>query len=645
MKLLPATSFFLFFIILLAVSSCKSDKNTIPPEILKNEQKAKKYRRAGNYDSAVFFQKKALKRAVELKDIASIKENYNGMYFNYRSENPDSTIFYIDKLYNLSSTLKDTFWMAKCFHRKGLIFDNNDKPVKALKEYIDAKDLFLKINDTIQAGRVLLNISHIQKAFGNFSLSQFSALEGLTYLESNKDEGKSLSGFNHILSVVLKENGEYEAALEKNSIALQYAYDTIYNKKIKEIDIIKFKNTRANIFKDTGEFDEAINIYKSLLDEANQKEKKDTLEIARIKANLGYTLYLKNGFNTESQKLLNQSLNEFEESDNPSGLNSVYIKLTEFYSQENQSKSLEFANKAIKNAEKMSNLKTLLDVWEVKFKTQNDISKEDRDNYFKAKQDFESEQKKVSLLFVNKKFDYEDFKKKKIIAENKASQRTILLLIAVLALLVFLIATAIIYLRIKRQHKIEKLKTVHITEARISSKVHDELANDLYELISQLETSNPNKEVVLDKLDTIYNHARDISKQIQSVDTGKGFPDELSNLFRSYQSNAVNVLLKRYDIEIWNGISSHIKTTIYRVLQELLTNMKKHSNAALVVVSIEKQNKQLFIQYIDNGKGFTEEISKNGLQNAENRIHAIKGKLTFDTQLKKGCKFSINVPV
>jgi signal transduction histidine kinase len=73
--------------------------------------------------------------------------------------------------------------------------------------------------------------------------------------------------------------------------------------------------------------------------------------------------------------------------------------------------------------------------------------------------------------------------------------------------------------------------------------------------------------------------------------------------------------------------------------------MKKHSDAALVVVSIEKQQKELLIQYIDNGKGFSEEISKNGLTNAENRIHAIKGKLTFDTQLKKGCKFSINVPV
>jgi signal transduction histidine kinase len=343
--------------------------------------------------------------------------------------------------------------------------------------------------------------------------------------------------------------------------------------------------------------------------------------------------------------LLYESLEEFDKRQDRSGLNSVYIKLTELYSKQDQKKALEFANMAISNAEKMNNLKTLLDVWEVKFKTQNTISKEDRDNYFEAKNDFESQQKEVNLLFVNKKFDYEEAERKQIKAENREAQRTNQLLAALLVLIVFFVATFFIYQRIKRQHKIEKLKTVQVTEARISSKVHDELANDLYNLILQLETSSPEKEIVLDTLETIYDHARDISRQIQSVDTGKSFPDELSNLLRSYQSNAVNVLLKRYDSEIWSGISAHIKTTIYRVLQELLTNMKKHSDAALVVVSIEKQQKELLIQYIDNGKGFSEEISKNGLTNAENRIHAIKGKLTFDTQLKKGCKFSINVPV
>ena len=146
-------------------------------------------------------------------------------------------------------------------------------------------------------------------------------------------------------------------------------------------------------------------------------------------------------------------------------------------------------------------------------------------------------------------------------------------------------------------------------------------------------------------MDIIYNNARDISKQNQSIETGKTFPEELSNLFRSYESDEVNVIIKKYDTDIWKGISSHIKITIYRVLQELLTNTKKHSNAALVVVSIEKKNKQLYIQYTDNGKGFNEDISKNGLLNAENRIHGIKGTLTFDTELHKGCKFSINVPV
>lgn len=628
------------------ISSCKSDaeSNTIPPEILQNENKAKKYRKLAEYDSAVFFQKKALKRAIELKDTASIKESYNGLYYSYRNIDNDSTIFYIEKLYNLSSVLKDTFWIAKCLYRKGLILDNDDKSVEALKEYIYANDLFLKISDTARAGKTLLNISTIQKRLGNFSSSQSAALDGLKYLESSKD-GKSLSGLNHVLSVVLKENGEYQAALEKNDIALQYADDEVFNKGIGKDDLITFKNTRANIFKDQGKFEKAIIIYQNLLKEENQQKNKDSLEIARIKANLGYTLYLKNDFNEESKDLLYESLEEFDKRQDRSGLNSVYIKLTELYSKQDQKKALEFANMAISNAEKMNNLKTLLDVWEVKFKTQNTISKEDRDNYFEAKNDFESQQKEVNLLFVNKKFDYEEAERKQIKAENREAQRTNQLLAALLVLIVFFVATFFIYQRIKRQHKIEKLKTVQVTEARISSKVHDELANDLYNLILQLETSSPEKEIVLDTLETIYDHARDISRQIQSVDTGKSFPDELSNLLRSYQSNAVNVLLKRYDSEIWSGISAHIKTTIYRVLQELLTNMKKHSDAALVVVSIEKQQKELLIQYIDNGKGFSEEISKNGLTNAENRIHAIKGKLTFDTQLKKGCKFSINVPV
>lgn len=268
------------------------------------------------------------------------------------------------------------------------------------------------------------------------------------------------------------------------------------------------------------------------------------------------------------------------------------------------------------------------------------------------KEDLETKQRGLNILYNTNKFDFEKLNRDKIQAEQNelkaseiAARNRVTALVLALILIVLTVTTYFIYQYISRKHKIEKVKTVHNTEVRISTKVHDELANDIHNLLAQVETSDPDKSLLLDKLDTIYNNARDISKQNRSVETGEGFSDELANLFRSYQSDAVNIILKRYDMGIWSGISSHIKVTIYRVLQELLTNMKKHSNATLVAVSIEKMNKELFIQFKDNGKGFSEEISKNGLLNAENRIHAIKGTLTFDTKLHQGCKFSINVPL
>jgi hypothetical protein len=697
MKLLPATSFFfcsLLFLLLSCESNDTYDQGTtsslsILKEKISQKEKEKKkdydsiiynyhklleaslaennkvfvkhsynklsriYSSLKKYDSAIFYSHKLLKVGLMDENDYLIKKAYNKLsLYHSRSKSYDSAIFYSEKLHTIAVLTNDTVSIAKAYYKKGLYYKNIDSLQLSYKNYLESQNLYIKIGDTIEAGKILLNSANIQKALGGFSSSQLSALDGLTYLESSNDY-KSISGLHHILSVVLKENGEYETALEENSIALKFASDTTDNKiKATKSDIIKYKNTKANIFKDQGKYDKAIVIYKTLLSEEQQNKKIDTLEIARIESNLGFALYLKDGYNNISDSLLNKALAVLEAKENISGLNATYINLTVLYSKNNPRKSLMFANMALANAKKRNNLKTLKDVWEVKFKTQNDIGVEDRNQYLLAKADFEKQQNKVNLLFVKKKFDFEKSENKrkatekaKIISDKKVAQRTNQVLILILILIISIVITYFIYQKIKHRHKIEKVKTVHTTEARISSKVHDELANDVYKLMTQLETSEPDREIVLDKLDAIYNNARDISKQIQSVDTGKGFSDELNNLLRSYQSDTVNVLLKRYETEIWKDISSHIKTTIYRVLQELLTNMKKHSEAALVVVSIEKQHKKLFIQYIDNGKGFSEGISKNGLQNAENRIHSIQGSLTFDTELLKGCKFSINVPV
>jgi len=83
------------------------------------------------------------------------------------------------------------------------------------------------------------------------------------------------------------------------------------------------------------------------------------------------------------------------------------------------------------------------------------------------------------------------------------------------------------------------------------------------------------------------------------------------------------------------------------VLQELLVNMKKHSQCSLVVISFKKIENKLQIDYSDNGLGstFDKINSRNGLQNVENRILAINGTITFDTKPEKGFKTSFKIPI
>jgi signal transduction histidine kinase len=109
----------------------------------------------------------------------------------------------------------------------------------------------------------------------------------------------------------------------------------------------------------------------------------------------------------------------------------------------------------------------------------------------------------------------------------------------------------------------------------------------------------------------------------------------------------VNILTNGIDTINWTTLEDNKKITVYRVLQELLVNMKKHSQCSLVVISFKKNEGKLQIDYSDNGVGATFEklSSKNGLQNVENRIQSIKGTISLDTKSNVGFKVSFTFPI
>ena len=169
------------------------------------------------------------------------------------------------------------------------------------------------------------------------------------------------------------------------------------------------------------------------------------------------------------------------------------------------------------------------------------------------------------------------------------------------------------YFFLKTKHRRNKLLEIYNTEKRISKKIHDEVANDVYRVMSKFQSEYKYKEGLLDDLEVIYNKTRDISKENEAINFEDDFGTVLVNLFQNYDNEEVRVITKNLSSIVWTSIPDLEKAELYRVFQELMTNMKRHSRASLVIISFENKQKNILLSYKDNGVGCNLEMG-NGLR-------------------------------
>jgi signal transduction histidine kinase len=92
-------------------------------------------------------------------------------------------------------------------------------------------------------------------------------------------------------------------------------------------------------------------------------------------------------------------------------------------------------------------------------------------------------------------------------------------------------------------------------------------------------------------------------------------------------------------------VSPDIRFELTTVLQELMVNMSKHSNATNVVIRFERMEKLFHIYYQDNGIGIADNVTfNNGLTNTGNRMAGMGGTITFETIAEHGLKIHICLP-
>ncbi|MEH2242802.1 sensor histidine kinase [Nostoc sp.] len=95
-------------------------------------------------------------------------------------------------------------------------------------------------------------------------------------------------------------------------------------------------------------------------------------------------------------------------------------------------------------------------------------------------------------------------------------------------------------------------------------------------------------------------------------------------------------------------MSVAIVNALYRIVQEALTNIYKYARATAVTVEIETTSEIVRLSVVDNGCGFDRGSSIGtgfGLQGMQERIAALGGTFTLETEPGKGCRIGVEVPL
>jgi len=505
-----------------------------------------------------------------------------------------------------------------------------DRP-DGINFYTKKKQLDVKNHDTLNVIHDLRMLAIGEFEIGNYYDSENHIVEALNLINSSVYKDTMVSARVGLYNQL----GRIYRASNNPSEAIQ-AYDRALKIAINEKDSVILLNNKANILKDQELYEEAISIYRYL----HQKslDTKDTLQVALVLDNLGYSQSKINS--PEALSNLFEALEIRKDRKYLSGIYSSYRHIAEYYILHNDKKNASiYAERAFETAEKINSNSFKLDALSLQMMLDDNprvvTYKRLSDSASLAKQIAEN---KNAYLKYNVSQEQKKTEASKLLQEIESQKRQ---RYQFLSLLIFLALIASYFIFRYRQ-KQANLKAVYNTETRISKKVHDEVANDLYKVMTAMDEKYGENEQLLDEMEKIYVKTRDISRENRSLDVNDDFESLLNDLFFGYKGPDVQIVTRNLSKINWKPIAEVKKRTIYRVLQELLTNMKKHSKATSVALVFIKKGSKIQINYSDNGVG-CDLKHKNGLQNTETRITSINGTISFESKENKGFKATIIV--
>lgn len=499
-----------------------------------------------------------------------------------------------------------------------------------------------------------------------------------------KDNESAIAYFQKALKILEENNDEHTAALIKNNIANIFFslsdYESAYTYSNESYKQLKRENDSINLPGVEGIT--AITAFKLGKTEEGKKHALSSIALAEkyqnpiglIVGNHSMGEYYSSIENydqaKESFKRSLEISEKYQQSHfvmlNKIGLQHSFLKLI------NYDESIAYGLQAMEESNKLQNENTLYAIYKnlgYAYAGKSDFKKAYKNIQF-AHESYigfagKENQKAIGEILI--KYDTEKKEKELIASKNKIIEnenkifRRNQWIIALSAILIVFIFIYLSYKKIQDQklkqiQQEENAKRLQVSieaeekeRERISNELHDGLASSITAVKIKLENiqqRNPIDEItpLLSQLADIHDETRRVSHNLMPINLNE------TNWAKRIKTYCIENSDSKLRIHFSNNMSRQVplapqkSVIIYRIIQELLHNARKHSQSAVCFVQIAETNSGFLISIEDEGIGFNaNEVSGQGLASIRNRMKLINGKLEIESGLNRGSLITIEI--
>lgn len=550
--------------------------------------------------------------------------------------NYKEALTYEEQAIVLGKKIGDQARVANSLNNLGIIYDEKGDAEKSLGHYLEARKIYESLANESKVAMVLTNIGIVLKAQKEYTNAASNYREAVSIYKRLGNRFGLASCYANLGSVYLFIPN-YDSALH---------YSLLASDEFEKQNIRQFlATTQTN----------AAKAYEKL--RQVQKAKELFLKAKELHAEYGNKKEL--SFTLIQLALLENKLG------NPSAALQLMKEGLTLAKKINALQQIMQAHEALASIHASN--RDYLEAWQ------------EQQLYISYKDSLFEQEKAKQLMTLQLKYDTEK-KDNQIIQLNKDNEiksATIArnyFFFGGLALVLFLSFFFWQYRERQKQKAIGQEQKIRLRDAQISAVVDSQererkrFASDLHDgmgqLISTLQLTiqsikqSKNLEKTVEQVENSEQLLNEIQSEIRNIAFNlmppvlvkEGLVPASRELIRRLnKTDKLKVTLTVHDFT--HRLSQVAEVSLYRIIQELLSNMIKHSKATEIVVSFTGFDEELVLTLEDNGIGydlnaFQTSERGNGWSTIQTRINLIRGEIEFDTVLgRKNNTVIIRVPI